>query len=138
MFGGISNKLSILRKKSTATDVVPDALNWDNPTGSIMPLSTISQTITGINTTITIKVSIIKTDDVFNFSYVKNGGSDITISDGMTFTVVNNDTLVFKGDTASPFGNVQDSLQILNNSNGDTVLDTIVFTYDTAAPPPLP
>lgn len=136
MFGGISHKLSILRKKSAATDVIPDTLNWDNPTGSIMPLSTISQTITGINTTITIKVNIIQYDNVWDFWYVKNGGSDVTISNGMTFTVANNDTLVFKGSTDSPFSGVQDALEILNNSDGDTILDTIVFTYDTASPPP--
>lgn len=136
MFGGISHKLSILRKKSAATDVIPDTLNWDNPTGSIMPLSTISQTITGINTTITIKVNIIQYDNLWDFWYVKNGGSDVTISNGMTFTVANNDTLVFKGSTGSPFSGVQDALEILNNSDGDTILDTIVFTYDTASPPP--
>jgi hypothetical protein len=131
MFGGIGSKKIILAKKgSSGPDVIPNSLNWNDPISAVVTVTTNSQTITGIDTTITIQVFVdgLLTDGSWSYSYSKNGGSYISIDNSSTFTVVNNDSLVFRAVASMYYGSgAQTVLIIKNQTNSNSTLDTITF-----------
>lgn len=128
MFGGISYKLSILRKKTVSSgDVTPNEVGWFDVFFSSLPITTNSQTITGIDTTITLRIDITY-DDGMTLQYSKNSGSYVTISTGSTFTMSNNDTLVFNVSAGIPGGTIV--FDVVNQSDSNTILDTITLNRE--------
>ena len=133
MFGGLGSKKGLLAKKGSSIDVTPDSLNWNDPTAGAVTVTTNSQTITGIDTTITIliEVDVPSTDGDWSWSYSKNGGSYISFTyptTSSTFTVVNNDSLVFRAVANMYYGpGAQSVLIIKNQTNNNSTLDTITF-----------
>lgn len=111
-----------------AFDVTPDAVNWNNASGAPSVATTNTQTITGIDTAITLLFSYtgnINSNDTF---YIKN---DIvtSVSSGGTFSVNNNDTLAFRMTTSNLGASI--SVTITNVSDNNTVLDTFTLTTAT-------
>jgi hypothetical protein len=131
MFGGSASKIVANAKKgSSGPDVIPNSLNWNDPTASVLTATTTSQTITGIDTTITILIEVdaMQTDGSWSYSYSKNAGSYIGISNSSTFTVVNNDSLIFRAVASMYYGSgAQTVLIIKNQTNSNSTLDTITF-----------
>jgi hypothetical protein len=128
MFGGMSNKISLLANKSTGGGGGSDVTCTTNFTEYVAypsaGMQSTQQTIEGINTTITLRFDVIFADEDA-FQYVKNGGSPVDLNSGDTFTVVNGDTLYFKWNNASLF--LASYVEIINTSDGNTSLGTINF-----------
>lgn len=127
MFGGISHKLSMLRKKSAVSDVTPDTVDFGDPT-TPNPIASNLVTFTGINTTITIRVEVAFTDGIATLTYKINNGIPIDRTEQTSFTIsiAPNNTLQFFIDNAVVGGLTQ--LYIYNQSDGDALLDDPVFT----------
>jgi hypothetical protein len=121
MFSGIASKKGLLAKKGAAADVTPNALNWT----AASDLTSTTQTITGINTSITLRINNSSSySGVGYFSvYINNVGYNMAESiqnDGFfDFVVSNNDVIYF--DTASSTF----SFDIINLSDGNALLDTL-------------
>lgn len=127
MYGGMSHKLSMLRKKSTA-DVIPDPVNWSNITSDIGEGTNSNQTITGIDTPIILKLNRNVITEGGSL-YSKNNGSYISFASGDIVSMSNNDTLSFR--ITANFGNlVTGTAWIINTSNNNTLLDS--FTYSVS------
>lgn len=123
---------------NTNIDVTPNAVDWTDPVGS-GNIFTNTQTITGIDTAITLALNIDPYGDgAFSDTlyYSKNGGAyqSITYPTGTTVSMSNNDTLKFKGFTNSTFFGQQDWIHVINQSDNDTELDTIYFTAHDVVP----
>jgi hypothetical protein len=133
MFGGLGSKKSILSKKGSAIDVIPNSLNWNDVSGSTSPVTTNSQTITGITSSINLNVKEDYADWDYGPEYKINSGSWIPINvqggNTVTFSVNNGDSVTFRFVFSSGFVGSQQSLEIRNQSNGNAVLDYITFTY---------
>lgn len=127
MYGGMSHKLSMLRKKSTA-DVIPDPVNWSNISSIAEAGTNSNQTITGINTPIILKLNRNVITEGGSL-YSKNNGSYISFASGDIVSMSNNDTLSFR--ITANFGNlVTGTAWIINTSNNNTLLDS--FTYSVS------
>ena len=141
MFGGMAYKIGILAKKATGGggggDVTPNAVNWADVFYNGMSGSWLcsERQITGIDTTITLKITSTTADGCYVFVSNTAGaivsGDDSTQSDpsflGMTFldpndtfTVSNNQYVTFTHSGAS-FNSV---ITVANQSDGAAVLDT--------------
>lgn len=123
---------------NTNIDVTPNAVDWTDPVGS-GNIFTNTQTITGIDTAITLALNIDPYGDgAFSNTlyYSKNDGAYqlITYPTGTTVSMSNNDTLKFKGFTNSTFFGQQDWIHVINQSDNDTELDTIYFTAHDVVP----
>lgn len=128
MFGGISYKLSILRKKTVSSgDVTPNAVDWFDQFFSPLPITTNSQTITGIDTTITLRIDV-TSDDGMNLQYSKNSGANTNISNGGTISMSNNDTLLFNVNSGPAGGTIV--FDVVNQSDSNTILDTITLNRE--------
>jgi hypothetical protein len=103
-------------------DVTPNSVNWTNITGADFGTSN-TQTISGIDTDITISVSY--TGNIFLVTYV-NSTIETT-----PLTISNNDTIYF---TASAFGGGSGSVTVTNNADANTVLDTFSVTLTDGNP----
>lgn len=117
------------------SDVTPNAVNWvEDSTNAIVATSN-QQTITGINTTITLRIQLTNTLECLQYAYYrKNSGSNVFVQDTCGFpaieyadvSVVNGDVLDFRleGD-----GNFQQGIfNITNLSDGNTLLDSVTLT----------
>lgn len=127
--GAIS--LSNFYGKSNA-DYTPDAANWADiiTLGRLVPSGVNPNvTITGINQTVTIKVSWVVSAGTITAEYRINSGSYISISNNNTFTVVNNDTLNFRVGGAIDTYNYA-NFTVKNNSTGDSTIDTFYAEID--------
>lgn len=135
-----------IRAAGGGADVTPNAVNWANigynaDTGNF---TYSEKQITGINTTITLKVQIPAQYTGFGVYYlVSNTSGDIVSGDGEssaepaivatqvlnngTFTVSNNQYVTF-GAYTSCF-NVGLSITVINQSDSNTTLDTLPFYY---------
>jgi hypothetical protein len=140
MFGGMAYKIGVLAKKATGgggADVTPNAVNWADVYYNGMSGSWLcsERQITGIDTTITLKITSTTADGCYVFVSNTAGaivsGDDSTQSDpsflGMTFldpndtfTVSNNQYVTFTHSGAS-FNSV---ITVANQSDGAAVLDT--------------
>lgn len=128
MFGGMSYKLSILRKKTVSSgDVTPNAVEWFDQIFSPLPITTNSQTITGIDTTITLRIDV-TSDDGMNLQYSKNSGANTNISNGGTISMSNNDTLLFNVNSGPAGGTIV--FDVVNQSDSNTILDTITLNRE--------
>ena len=118
---GVAGRVALAKTKTSSADTIPNAVNWPDVSQVVPPFSvdTISQTISGINTTIELEVTIDFNDGALY--YIKN--ADAPVSAGIApFTVVNGDTLKFRFQGSG--GVVQ--FNVYNNSDpsGPTLLDT--------------
>lgn len=117
---GVTGRVALVKTKTSSADTTPDAVNWPDASQEVPPfeVDTISQTISGINTTIELEVTIDFNDG--SLYYIKNADAPVTVS--VPFTVVNGDTLKFRFQGSG--GIVQ--FNVYNNSDpsGPTLLDT--------------
>ena len=81
------------------------------------------QTISGINTTITLRIDVIYSDEN-TYEYIKNGTAT-SFNSGDTLTVVNGDTLKIKWYNNSLY--LVAYLEIINTSDSNASLGTINF-----------
>lgn len=107
----------------TGSDVTPDTIYWDPITGSGGGGWAYSGTPTfsGINTSISLLIGM----DVFMFGYFtieysKNGGAWTAVSNFMTVSVNNGDTLQFRAQASA----VSSALDITNVSDGGVLLNS--------------
>jgi hypothetical protein len=87
-------------------------------------LETTQQTISGIDTTITLRYEQLLNDGG-NIFYVKNGGSEVQLLPDDTFTVVNGDTLFFRWYPQNIYYVIQ--FEVINQSDSDINLGTITM-----------
>lgn len=138
MYGGMSHKLSMLRKKSTA-DIIPDPIDWPNVVGfTESNVDTVNQTISGISESITLGITYYDNIAGSAFYYSKNDGEWTFIggppaSPGATFTLQmsNNDTLKFRYNSSIRRGVL--TVTVKNNSDSFTTLDTFTITTEQPA-----
>lgn len=111
-------------------DVTPNAVNWANITG-IGSGQNSNQTITGINTTITLSFNNSTSPSAIVSVYVNNSFVDSNVNGQTTnFTVNNNDVVYFSA--AGNFGEAPSgTVTVRNVSDGNVVLDT--FTINITA-----
>jgi hypothetical protein len=97
MFGGMAFKVGMLAKKGGGGggDVTPDSVDFGFIDLNASPVDSDLVTFTGIDTTITLRISI-SDQDHGGFYYIKNGGSEVQINAPQTLNVSLNDTLKFR------------------------------------------
>jgi len=117
------------------SDVTPNAVNWVEASTNTIVATSNQQTITGINTTITLRIQLTNTLECLQYAYYsKNSGSYVLVQDTCgsptveyaDVSVVNGDVLDFRleGD-----GNFQQGIfNITNLSDGNTLLDSVTLT----------
>ena len=95
--------------------------NWDDPFGFYpSKATTISQSLTGINTSINIAFIVLQEDS--GWEYQKNSDPWISGYDGMVISISNNDTLAFRG------GLDFNIIEVYNATDNNTLLDTITMS----------
>lgn len=132
MFGGIGYKIGILAKKGPGADVTPDPLNnqsvFSETTNTVQ---SDAQTITGINTAITLYIDYFY-DVPGSIFYIKNGIStlitDSARGDNFTISISNNDTLAFRIEGGSSIGTV--NFDIYNLSDNNNYLYYVVLDFN--------
>ncbi len=125
--GTISLRDLLGAEATTATDVTPNSVNWGNIGPGFSPQVNSNQTISGINTTITLEVNYTGSS-VFMY-YRINSGSYTLISSGGQFTVSNGQTVNFQAITTNPT-TVSGTVTITNESDGGASLDTFTYNVD--------
>lgn len=106
-------------------DVTPNSVNWGNLSNDVTGVDNNSnQTISGIDTTISLKYSI--SGSSITVKYSKNNGGYITLSPGSTFSVSSGDTVKWQGSTSASTTR-SGTITVINASDSDDTLDT--FTY---------
>lgn len=85
-------------------DDEPDAIDWADVSSSTSPLTTSTETFTGLNTSIPVYLSSSSSTAI---SYILNGGSPVTFSflSPATILISNNDTLAFSLATSKTSSN---------------------------------
>lgn len=126
MYGGISHKLSILRKKSPSVDVTPDAVNWPNNTSATLPVDSTTQTITGISAPINLQFTV--TNNGLDAYYNKNAGVWLALANNAVISMSAGDTLNFRGDAFFVSGGENVVINVYNTSDGNALLDTLTLT----------
>jgi hypothetical protein len=110
--------------------VTPNAVNWANVTGG-QPTQTAMLQITGITSTITLRVAYSKdsnagNDQQYSVQSSASFGTGTFIANNGTFTISNNQYLGFSSDSLLFFGTT--TFTITNVSDGDAVIDTFEIT----------
>jgi len=118
-------------------DTTPDAVNWPSVTTGDVYASTASQTITGIETDITINIFVTGGNygagEGFGVitSATKVGSGEPWQSGGVNYTFSANDTLSFEYYVFTGVEKTR-TVTVTNASDGDTVLDTFTMTVNEA------
>lgn len=114
------------------SDVTPDAVNWPNCSG-VVTASTPPQTISGIDTTITLSITW---TGAGSLGVSKTGSAGAaTGSNPTSVPVSNGDTLAFILSGVGTSGTVT----VTNVSDSSTVLDTFTYAvYNYTFTPPVP
>lgn len=107
---------------SGGSDATPAAVDWTDANGDVFAFTN-SQTISGINTPISLKVTWTGLGLVF----VNDASGYFSISNGGTFVATNGDVVSFGVQNSGGAG-VIGTVTITNLSDASTVLDT--FNYD--------
>jgi hypothetical protein len=105
-------------------DVTPNAVNWNDLSTGNSTATTNTQTISGINQSITLRATFTEDRDNYTLQAIVNGslvGSPVNSPGNFTFTVSNNDTVAFR---ASGGETRNSTATITNTSDGNAVLDT--------------
>lgn len=82
-------------------DDQPNNIDWANVSSSTSPVTSSTETFTGLNSTIPIRISVSYSTDPGTLSYILNGGSPVVFSYGSPaeIEISNNDTLSFSWTT---------------------------------------
>ena len=118
-------------------DVTPNAVNWANVTGEYSNVTTSMLQITGITTSITLKVSFTGAQVNQKYSVQSSAifGTGTAIANDGTFTVSNNQYVGFRADCGGACIRTKVSTWTITNvSDGNAVLDTFTITTDPAGP----
>ena len=137
MLQGLAKSICVNAKKGSAADVTPNAVNWANVTGEGSNVTTSMLQITGITTTITIKVSFTGTQQNQKYSVQSTAsfGTGTAIANDGTFTVSNNQYVGFRADCGGACASTQTSTWTITNvSDSNAVLDTFVITTTPLSP----
>jgi len=134
-------------KISTGGDVTPDAVNWTDTTSTTGTATTIGQLITGISSSITLKLNI-SGNGVYTVLYGTNSTNSVpatftTIGSGAPFTgdtstfSVPNDTWLFFRFTRGSAGLcILTTTTVVNTSDSNTTLDTFTIKIGSKTPCP--
>ena len=134
----VTPEFRITSPSAPAADVTPNALNWTDIVGNIGGVTN-TQTITGIDTSITLRI---ETNDVDWLQYTSlyiivngiqtaiNAGGGITplIDNGYLNVNVNNNDPVYFNATSLYATPANRTIIVKNASNGNVVLDTFTVT----------
>lgn len=129
MICGMGSKIGLLAKKGGSADVTPDPVDWPNITAVGTSVTTVTRTITGINTTITLQLDRSATSGPVAYSL--NSGPFVNFTSGTTISVSNNDTLAFRSTKVTSAQIV--TITVKNNSDNSTILDTVTMLVDADA-----
>ena len=110
--------------------VTPNAVNWANATGG-NPTQTAMLQITGITSTITLRVAYSKganagNDQEYSVQSTASFGTGTFIANNGTFTISNNQYLGFSSNSLSFYGTT--TFTITNVSDGNAEIDTFQIT----------
>ena len=140
MLQGLAKSICVNAKKTAAADNTPAAVNWANVTGEYSNVTTSMLQITGITTSITLKVSfVLNTGIQLNQKYSVQSsasfGTGTAIANNGTFTVSNNQYVGFRADCGGACASTKVSTWTITNvSDGNAVLDTFTITTTPLAP----
>lgn len=127
MLSGMASMIVIRAKKGGAADVTPNAVNWTDAT-EVGLARTNTQTISGINTAITLTITYTGTGRRALY-YSLNGGFDLDITvQPASISVSNGDTLNFAMEGYRP--PQTSTITVKNASDGDATLDTFTLTSE--------
>ena len=125
-----SPTISVARASAPATDVTPNALNWGNILTGNSSANTNSQTVTGINTAITLRVDFDEDRDNYTLQANVNGtlvGNAVSSPGNFSFSVSNNDVVYFR----AVGGETRDSTaDVTNTSDGGATIDSFAVTLE--------
>lgn len=114
---------------TVTTGVTPSPTpNWNNISSSTGVGTDSIVAITGISSSITLLFNVVDLADPNATSYQKNGSGWVVFTDGDTLSMSNNDTLQFKVTTISHGDTGVGHISVTNQTDGNTLLDTISYT----------
>jgi len=117
---------SVSASMSGTPDVTPNALAWNDIStvaACTCKSTTNTQVVTGINTPVTLVLNYTSAGNSF-LEYIQNGATYFALISGKTVTVSQGDTIAF---VLLSGGTDHGTITILNQSNGNAVLDTINY-----------
>lgn len=121
--GGVSSTFTSTTAAGTS-DVTPNALNWANISTGNSSANTNSQTVTGINTAITLRVDFDEDRGNYTLQANVNGtlvGNAVSSPGNFSFSVSNNDVVYFR----AVGGETRDSTaDVTNTSDGGAAIDS--------------
>ena len=114
-------------------DVTPDAVDWTDAFGNAEDwVSTEYETVSGINTTISLSVSWVVTTGSFSLRYRIGVGAFVNLTTNpQTITVSNNDQILFQLLSVDPFTESRADITVTNASDSNTILDTFYILAST-------
>lgn len=109
------------------SDVTPNAVNWTDIVTTSTQADTNTQTISGIDTTISLSCTV-SPGTAVTLSYSVDGAAFAPY--GAPFDVTNNQTVQFRMN--DPLGNLESgSVTIRNDSDSSAILDTFNYNFTT-------
>lgn len=127
--GGVTSTFTSTTAAGTS-DVTPNALNWGNISTGNSNANTNSQTVTGINTAITLRVDFDEDRDNYTLQANVNGtlvGNAVSSPGNFSFSVSNNDVVYFR----AVGGETRDSTaDVTNTSDGGAAIDSFAVTLE--------
>ena len=129
--------IRVARAAAGGGDVTPNAVNWANVTGEYSNVTTSMLQITGITTSITLKVSFtgIQQNQKYSVQSSASFGTGTAIANDGTFTVSNNQYVGFRADCGGACAETKVSTWTITNvSDGNAVLDTFTITTNPLGP----
>jgi len=113
---------------TSAADIIPDAVDWTDTSGSVATLTGNTQTITGITVAINLKITFTGGTNGITYKYKKNSDGYVDLVSGDVFSVSSGDVINFRGVRGAP-GADAGTLSVYNNSNGDSFMDGMNWTW---------
>ena len=129
--------IRVARAAAGGGDVTPNAVNWANVTGEYSNVTTSMLQITGITTSITLKVSFTGAQQNQKYSVQSSAsfGTGTAIANDGTFTVSNNQYVGFRADCGGACAETKVSTWTITNvSDGNAVLYTFTITTNPLGP----
>lgn len=128
----MSTLMAVIGAIGAGGDKTPDAVNWANIGPGVSPQTNATQTINGIDGSITLEINY--TGGGSNlFYYSIDGGAFTIVANGGTFVASNGETVRFQT-TRVAAGTSSGTVTITNESDGGTSLDTFTYSVDGTAP----
>ena len=127
--GGVTSTFTSTTAAGTS-DVTPNALNWGNIGTANSNANTNSQTVSGINTAITLRVDFDEDRDNYTLQANVNGtlvGNAVSSPGNFSFSVSNNDVVYFR----AVGGETRDSTaDVTNTSDGGAAIDSFNISME--------